>query len=579
MTRTSRFWPTVALVWALVSVGLALIARDRIAAWAFPDPDDVLRLLQVRDWLSGQGWFDVTQHRVAPPVGNPMHWSRLVDLPIAAVELLARPFVGSLGAERVALIAVPLLTLGAAMALLARLARRVLPDERAIFAVCLLPLGIDVVHQLRPMRIDHHGWQMVAALVITTALIGRGARAGIVAGIAAALWLAISVEGLPFVAGMLALVALRWAIDPSERAMLIATLTSLTLGSVALFAGLHAPTTWGQPWCDAMSPVWLAMLVTGMFVVVASALLAPKTRTGRLGGVALGGIAALLVLTSYAPQCLSGPFATLDPVVRDFWYVHVLEGQPVWKQSPVGIANALGVPLIGLIGSLLALRRQIGPARRGWTTIAVLLAIAILATVQVQRGSGVANLLALPGASWVIGHLLVRARAIVPLLPRLAATAGAILLAVPGLIVGTVLAWSAPPAVASPPPAPGCDTARDMAALNALPRSVILAPIDAAPPILVLTRHAIVASAHHRGGDAIRDAILALSGDPERAHAIVRRRGVGYIVVCPAMAEADMLAERNPAGLWARLRSGQRVDWLEPTLLPGSSLRVWRVTA
>src|SRR5690606_39616972 len=47
------------------------------------DNDDVMRLVQVRDLLAGQGWFDLTQYRLGLDGGTLMHWSRLVDLPIA----------------------------------------------------------------------------------------------------------------------------------------------------------------------------------------------------------------------------------------------------------------------------------------------------------------------------------------------------------------------------------------------------------------------------------------------------------------------------------------------------------------
>ena len=76
-----------------------------------------MRLMQVRDWIAGQSWFDVTQYRLNPPSGGPMHWSRLVDIPIAAVMLIARPLAGQHGAETAALIVVPLATLFIAMLL------------------------------------------------------------------------------------------------------------------------------------------------------------------------------------------------------------------------------------------------------------------------------------------------------------------------------------------------------------------------------------------------------------------------------------------------------------------------------
>ena len=50
-----------------------------------PDTDDAMRLVQVRDLLAGQGWFDMVQHRLMPPEGASMHWSRLVDAPLAAL--------------------------------------------------------------------------------------------------------------------------------------------------------------------------------------------------------------------------------------------------------------------------------------------------------------------------------------------------------------------------------------------------------------------------------------------------------------------------------------------------------------
>src|SRR5215204_689872 len=72
------------------------------------DPDSMMRLVQVRDLLAGQGWFDLVQHRVNPPDGTPMHWSRLVDAPIAAMIVGLRPLLGPEAAERWAVLLWPL---------------------------------------------------------------------------------------------------------------------------------------------------------------------------------------------------------------------------------------------------------------------------------------------------------------------------------------------------------------------------------------------------------------------------------------------------------------------------------------
>ncbi len=61
--------------------------------------DDAMRLVQVRDLLAGQNWFDLTQHRLSPPAGVTMHWSRLIDLPLAAL-ICARQDRAAGGARR-----------------------------------------------------------------------------------------------------------------------------------------------------------------------------------------------------------------------------------------------------------------------------------------------------------------------------------------------------------------------------------------------------------------------------------------------------------------------------------------------
>ena len=42
--------------------------------------DDAMRLVQVRDWLAGQSWFDLTQYRLDPPSGVDMHWLSLIHI-------------------------------------------------------------------------------------------------------------------------------------------------------------------------------------------------------------------------------------------------------------------------------------------------------------------------------------------------------------------------------------------------------------------------------------------------------------------------------------------------------------------
>src|SRR3546814_1525893 len=83
-----------------------------------------MRLMQVRGLLDGQGWYDLRQYRLNPPGGFDIHWSRLVDLPIAGLILLFKPFVGTGEAERLACGIAPLLPLSITMGGVAFTVRR-----------------------------------------------------------------------------------------------------------------------------------------------------------------------------------------------------------------------------------------------------------------------------------------------------------------------------------------------------------------------------------------------------------------------------------------------------------------------
>src|SRR6185437_15343111 len=85
--------------------------------------DDAMRLVEVRDLIAGQGWFDLMQYRLDLP-GMLMHWSRIVDAPLAGLILLLRPIMGAARAEAVTLILWPTLLFGAALLLVAAMAGR-----------------------------------------------------------------------------------------------------------------------------------------------------------------------------------------------------------------------------------------------------------------------------------------------------------------------------------------------------------------------------------------------------------------------------------------------------------------------
>src|ERR1700712_3579956 len=94
-TDLFRYWIRwQSLIWLGAVVVLVYSRWTAIHWYSLPDTDDNMRMAQVRALLEGQGWYDLRQYKLNPPIGFDIHWSRLVDLPIAAIELIVRPFTG-----------------------------------------------------------------------------------------------------------------------------------------------------------------------------------------------------------------------------------------------------------------------------------------------------------------------------------------------------------------------------------------------------------------------------------------------------------------------------------------------------
>ena len=121
----------IVMVALAVMVGLTIMVGLTwpltLAIWTdgrFLDTDDAMRMLQIRDLLAGQAWFDLTQYRLLPPAGMPMHWTRLVDLPTAAFVWAFSFVLDPAHAERLARLSYSLLFAGLLLASMARLAAR-----------------------------------------------------------------------------------------------------------------------------------------------------------------------------------------------------------------------------------------------------------------------------------------------------------------------------------------------------------------------------------------------------------------------------------------------------------------------
>ncbi len=584
----------VLIAWALLALTMIAVNFKLIATMRFGDPDDALRLLQVRDLLAGQSWFDVHQYRIAAPEGVPMHWSRLVDIPIAGMILLLRPLLGTNAAELVTVILVPLLTLLTGMVLIGRLAARWFNDEVVAFSCLMIGLSPPVLCQFTPLRIDHHGWQIVLALAALNGLYAKSAyRGGVAIGLSLAALLAISIEGLPLTALFLGICALRGMRDPTSRFdWFFAAAGSLALGSIAVFLGTRG--TYDLiTHCDAISPVHLELFAWIAAGGAAMHFAAPRTLTYQIAGFGVIGLGAAAIMFGVAPECRGGAFVMLDPLVKRYWYDSVAEGMPFWHTTAPMAAAILVGPLVGLYGAFRLWREMPDQASRmQWFDHMLLLAGAWLIGVMVARASATALVFGAVPAAAVIMRWVYQLRE-VKILPRLGGYVIVVSLLAPGLPVVLGLAALNPASARSATGGAvesiagikvggmGMSKCRyDLAgrALDKLPATDIFAPLDIGPDLIVKSHDRVVATGHHRGAAGMHDVIAAFMAPPEDAHALIRKRHATLIAVCPDIYEPAVYATRAPGGLMAQLLHGKSPAWLQPVdVAPGSHIRFWRV--
>ncbi|MGN6277131.1 MAG: hypothetical protein ACTHM8_00215 [Sphingomonas sp.] len=575
-------WLGLTLVWLGLCALLMVRFWPDVAAAHYSDVDDLMRLMQVRDLLHGQSWFDMTQHRIDPPFGLPMHWSRLVDLPILAVIAPLAPLIGEARAEQVAVAIVPLITLGTAMIGLLAMVRRLLgPDPLLVLlAPFMLVTAPAVLMQMFPTRIDHHGWQIAMATLAVAALLDRRPlRSGLLAGAATAVLLSISLEGLPFAVATAGILALLWAANRESSVRLSAFMAALAVVEAICFVATAPTLRWTTPLCDAVKPAHVvAIIVSAAAIAIAVRATATRTLPWRLAALAICGAVGAAAFGSLAPDCIGSPFGTMDPLVHRFWYVNVVEGMPFYDQSFAGAASMLAFPIVGLAGAAIGWRRA-GDAemRRRWLLVLLIAAASFVVGAMVRRAAGFSHVVAIPGALVFVQLLRPRIEAIGARLPRVLATATMILVLSPLMPV-----WAAASIIPDTDsteltPEAGCGVECGIDAIGRLPTATIFTEIDIGPRVIAATHHSVNVGPYHRLERPLHREIAAFIGSPVVARKAICDGRFAYLLIAPYSGETRIYRRAGPGGFLARLVRGEAPHWLTPMPLPTGQLRLYRI--
>jgi len=569
----ARSW-IVVLVLALVkATELLLHYQPAARALSLNDPDNYMRLAQIRDWLGGQSWWDVTQYRVDPPHGLHTHWSRLADLPVAAAITLLKPFFSGVTTERLAVTIMPLVLLVAAILLIVRIAEALAGRGARVPAALLALAGVKFQWEFVPGRIDHHAQQIVLLLAALAALTdGERRWHGLVAALAVALALGTGMETAPYLVVIAAWGALRWAArGAAVRDVTLGWFAGLAVLVPAVFAATVPMADWGLAKGDAIGRghVVAALLLGSAlaFAVVRAPVLWHWRE--RLALVAVIGAAGGAIVLAAFPEVAGKPYDMVGPLLLRLWIAHISETRTVvedWAASPwIAVARmAFGAAMLAA-GAGLAWRSA-GVERDRYALLTAIAAVALVLTGWQFRAVAAAAAVAVPLAA----ALAVRAGTRSLAAAAIVLTASATL-----LLAETILPRSAPEVRVADA---NCAAAATYTGIARLPPGLVLSQIDLSGPLLVWTPHSVVASGIHRGYAGNHFAFETWMAEPAVARKQLAARGINYVADCTTDSETRTLASEAPHGLVAALARGTSFAWLQPVAHGGNqALKFYRV--
>ena len=579
-----RHWKWVTLAaWLILGAWFLYNRWNQIQAFTLVDTDDNMRISQVRALLGGQDWYDLRQYRLNPPAGANIHWSRLVDLPLAGLILLFRPLVGGIGAERIAITVAPLLPYLVLLFGIALTARRLIHPAAYVLAFIALFTAGSTNGMFMPTRIDHHGWQLaILSLAVAGLADPRRARGGATLGLATALSLAIGLELLIYLALAAAATVLFWVDDRDEKRRLAAYAVTLAGGTALAFVGFASNAN-RLAVCDALSPVWLSDALLGGALLFGLAILSPQDWKRRL---ALAAGAAVIVALFHAgmwPHCVSR-LEGVSPEVQRLWLDNVREARPIYRHGWQIATMMLGLPLTAVAGwALLAWhnRGDRGLLRRTVAAAVPGLAATLLLFWQTRTGPA-AQMLSIVGAIAIAWLVAPRANASSRAVVR---TAGLVLSAMIGLGALVPFVMQLVPAKKLTPREIAiaranrlCNSLPALRPVAQLPKGMVFTFVDLGPRIITVTHHNAVIGPYHRNGEQIADVMRAFRGSEANARATLAKYRADYLLVCPKSSSTTLFMAAAPKGFYAQLNRGQVPAWLQPVELPKDSpFKMWRV--
>lgn len=599
------FRPPFEGLWVVILLYYAwcffVFPRSQVLRANFPDPDDYMYLVQVMDWMKGGGWYDNIQHRLNPPHGVMIHFSRLAMIPMAGIIwLIEKCGLGLRGSSILMAIFYPLILLSGFFIAIRGVAKSFMPKEWVGLTAYIALFSTALMYMFQPGHVDHHG--LVILVVAVTLLCclrmmdePEHFHWGLIGGILLALGLVLALEMLPWVLIIGAVVGM-WGAFKGRAAARHILVFGLALHIASILGLLLTRPPEAFFTFDVLTYSIVYVFLTGGIAVsfAGIAIAAEKPLFTRLiVGVGIALITGGLFLLRF-PELIGGPYNAMDPELQDLILDSVSEAMPLTEKfSNLLILSIYSSAAVMALGAGFYFFGKDGAAKRWqWGLVLALLLCAFLLTVfyQCRFGGTMGMLTVIPlavllqrGWGWIGTYMKGR--------PMFFAEMGLLLLTGPLLPVflpALADGRSFNTGVLLFPVTGGnnnvCDTyvleqvLRDSNTLGSHPR-LIMNDMALGPELIFRTSHSALAAPFF-DTEGNTDAYRFFSTPyPDEAKAIALRRHIDLVVMCQAIpiyylrttiSQPDTAVKADFAPHFVQsLIAGHAPDWLKRVRIPG----------
>lgn len=574
---------TLLVILAVVLIRAIVLAGSMETLFAKFGPDEILRLVIIRDWMDGQSWFDTTAYQMMPPDGVLIHWSRFIDAMIGGLIMFFSFFVSEPRAEMLAVSIWPTLLQICLIGVVGLGAKRLFGNVAACFAMlCAFTWPITSQLYFRPGHIDHHNVQILMIVGMTVAVVwpGRPIISGLIAGCAAGFALAVGLETLPYILllGLLLFVRATWGFSAEANKLLGAFCAALLASAVVFWLGQTPASRYLVPVCDQLGLPVLSLIATATAASCLPMILGIKaTYLRMLISVVIVGIGCLLTWPMLS-GCIAGPYGALPVEVQEIIRLSIIEAMPgvrfasrnagLYAEMMLPVAVTL-VIAVGMWARLDKTEQAERAQRDVIGQLLILSAVGVLASFSQVRlalmAAGAVPLLAgFAMASLVSAYLASRASDVALKL----LIAGLVIMS-PSVLTSAAAQFLPKDVVSRGTLDRDCRDRVAMENLNALPPDVFLPPMNLSSLMLLSTHHSILAGPYHRSPEAFANGKIPFGLPDAEMKAYVDRIGAAYVMVCEGSNYGN--------GLATDLAKGGAATWLEPVALGSEPILVFKV--